>query len=147
MYFDLDHFKPFADTFGFAIADRIIVQTGALLGEIAARCGDFVGHIGGDDFLLVCPLGRAHELTEEAAARFGDITREAVGPDIAARASFTGLSRDGKPQEFPLAQMTAVVVPVDPTSWVSVAHLGEAAATWKKAAKARGGGQIIWAHI
>ena len=57
-YIDLDNFKPFADTFGFATADRVIRETGRALREAAAEtgggdAGDFVGHIGGDDFIVV----------------------------------------------------------------------------------------------
>ncbi|RYG66520.1 response regulator, partial [bacterium] len=39
VYYDLDYFKPFADTFGFSVADVVITQTGAMLGEIAAEGG------------------------------------------------------------------------------------------------------------
>ncbi|MBW3635844.1 MAG: response regulator [Armatimonadetes bacterium] len=143
IYFDLDHFKPFADTFGFAVADAVISGTGALLGEMASESGDFAGHIGGDDFLLICPSHRAQVLCETGAARFGEVISRAVSEEIFARGQFTGLNRDGEPQDFPLAKLTAVIVPVAPESWISVAHLGEAAATWKKAAKARGGGVVL----
>ena len=147
IYFDLDFFKPFADTFGFSVADQVISGTGALLGQMAAENGDFAGHIGGDDFLMICPALRAPEVADEGATRFGEVVRSAVSDEIFAKGSFTGLNREGQAQEFPLAQLTAVVVPVEPETWVSVAHLGEAAATWKKAAKARGGGGVIVAQI
>ncbi|PQV63154.1 response regulator receiver modulated diguanylate cyclase [Abditibacterium utsteinense] len=146
IYFDLDYFKPFADTFGFSVADEVISRTGALLGKLAAECGDFAGHIGGDDFLLVSPAGRAHDLAQSGAARFSEVVKRAVSAEIFARGVFHGLNRDGEAQEFPLARLTAVIIPVDPQNWVSVAHLGEAAATWKKAAKTRGAGSIIFAE-
>jgi PleD family two-component response regulator len=147
VYFDLDYFKPFADTFGFSVADEVITGTGALLGEIAGEHGDFVGHIGGDDFLLVCSSERAQTYAEAGATRFAQVVKKSVSGEIFAKGQFTGLNRDGEPQEFPLAQLTAVIVPVDPEHWISVSHLGEAAATWKKAAKARGEGGVIVAEI
>lgn len=146
VYIDLDHFKPFADTFGFAAADEVIVETGRLLGEIVARCQDFAGHIGGDDFLLVCAPDRARALSEEAARGFSEIVAHAVGPEAAERGTFAGAARSGVLKQFPLAKLTSVIVPVEPESWVSVAHLGEAAATWKLAAKSNGGGQIVEAR-
>lgn len=147
VYIDLDHFKPFADTFGFAAADEVITAMGALLGDLASQNGDFVGHIGGDDFLLVCPLERAQTLSQEAALRFGSLVRAIVGAEVAARGTFTGLSREGVAQTFALAKLTAVIVPVDKGQWISVAHLGEAAATWKKIARAQSLGQVVVAEI
>lgn len=146
IYIDLDHFKPFADTFGFAAADEVISNTGKLLGEIVAPCGDFAGHIGGDDFLVVCELERARPLATQAAHGFEKIVAGAVGAESAARGTFSGADRSGNVRQFPLAQLTSVIVPIDPHDWVSVAHLGEAAATWKLAAKSNGGGRIVEAR-
>ena len=147
IYFDLDHFKPFADTFGFSVADQVIMGTGALLGEIAGENGDFIGHIGGDDFLMICDSNRAKTLAQSGAARFSEVVSQSVSAEIFARGHFMGLNRDGEPQQFPLARLTAVIVPVEPGNWVSIAHLGEAAATWKKAAKTRGAGGVLVAQI
>ncbi|HEX9998234.1 MAG TPA: response regulator [Abditibacterium sp.] len=147
VYFDLDHFKSFADTFGFSVADEVIMGTGALLGQIASEHGDFVGHIGGDDFLLVCASPHAEMLAQQGATRFAEVVQHSVSAEIFARGHYMGLNRSGEPQQFPLATLTAVIVPVEPQNWISVAHLGEAAATWKKAAKSRGAGGVILAQI
>ena len=146
VYIDIDHFKPFADTFGFVAADEVIIETGKLMGEIVAPNGDFAGHIGGDDFLLVCAPDRARALSQTAADGFGALVARAVGSEAAARGTFPGTDRKGVLNQFPLARLTSVIVPVEPQSWVSVAHLGEAAATWKLAAKSNGGGQIVEAR-
>ena len=146
IYIDIDSFKPFADTFGFAAADEVITATGKMLGELVAPCGDFAGHIGGDDFLLVCAPERAHDLAQVAAQRFTPIVAGAVGQENAERGIFTGIDRKGNPKQFKLASLTSVVVPIEPENWVSLAHLGEAAATWKLAAKSNGGGRIVEAR-
>ena len=146
VYIDIDSFKPFADTFGFAAADEVITATGKTLGELVAPCGDFAGHIGGDDFLLVCAAERARPLAQEAAQKFTAIVADAVGDENARRGTFSGLGRDGQMKQFKLASLTSVIVPIDSANWVSVAHLGEAAATWKLAAKSNGGGTIVEAR-
>ncbi len=143
VYIDLDNFKPFADTFGFIAADEVITKAGKMLGAIAAVDLDFAGHIGGDDFLLVCDESRAHQLAELAGQQFIEVLTEVIGEDLAKKGSFKGLNRNGELQEFPLTGLTAVIVPVDKENFVSLAHLGEAAATWKKAAKSDGGGKIV----
>lgn len=147
VYFDFDHFKPFADTFGFALADQVVRNVGEILGEMASRSGDFVAHIGGDDFLLVCGSGRASFLANEGFERFRDLICDLVGPQITAKGLFTGLGRDGQTREFPVASLTAVIVPVEPDTWQGAAHLGEWAATWKRAAKAGGGAQVVEARL
>ena len=146
IYIDIDSFKPFADTFGFAAADEVITATGKMLGELVAPCGDFAGHIGGDDFLLVCEKERAHDLAQNAAEKFTGIVAGAVGAESAARGTFTGADRKGDLKQFKLASLTSVIVPIEPADWVSVAHLGEAAATWKLAAKSNGGDRIVEAR-
>jgi len=147
VYFDFDHFKPFADTFGFALADQVVRGTGVLLGELAARNGDFAAHIGGDDFLLVCVPERAWPLAQEISQRFRALVCDLVPASIAEKGSFPGLSRDGQMREFPLTSITAVIVPIEPAHWRGVAHLGEWAAQGKRAAKMNGGGQIVEAPL
>lgn len=65
IYCDLDRFKWFNDRYGFEVGDQIIVRTANLLKE-AVRCygsaTDFVGHIGGDDFIVITQESCAAEL-------------------------------------------------------------------------------------
>lgn len=52
-YCDLDHFKPFNDAYGYRRGDEVIQFVGRLLSSQVSNEHDFVGHIGGDDFVLV----------------------------------------------------------------------------------------------
>lgn len=52
-YCDLDHFKPFNDAYGYRRGDEVIQFVGRLLSSMVNSDHDFVGHIGGDDFVLV----------------------------------------------------------------------------------------------
>jgi diguanylate cyclase (GGDEF)-like protein len=60
IFADLDHFKPINDDYGHAAGDRLL-QTIADRIRGAARDSDFVGRIGGDEFLIVCPAVRAED--------------------------------------------------------------------------------------
>ena len=69
-YIDLDNFKPFADTFGFSIADMVIRDMGQAIRGAIETTGtptDFVGHIGGDDFIAVTSVQKA--LVDRARVR------------------------------------------------------------------------------
>ncbi len=153
-YLDLDNFKPFADTYGFAIADEIIRGVGAALRNILALGNgggdgtatgpnaEFVGHIGGDDFIVICPPGRAEVIATMGAERCREAFAAVVGPEAMQRGSFRGVDREGVVREFPLASISAAIVMVRADAWVNLAHLGMRAADAKRRAKQRGPGSI-----
>jgi len=52
-YCDLDHFKPYNDVYGYGRGDQILQQVAEILTSHVNPEMDFVGHVGGDDFILV----------------------------------------------------------------------------------------------
>jgi diguanylate cyclase (GGDEF)-like protein len=149
-YLDVDHFKPFNDVFGFAVADAVIRDAGVALQDAVTATGgtlgpdgDFAGHIGGDDFLLLTTPGRAEPLVREAQRAFRRLVESRVGSETVARGRFTGLDRQGTLREFPLATLTAVVLLVDAVRWRSSVDLGVRAADAKRRAKATGAGTVL----
>lgn len=145
-YIDLDNFKPFADAYGFAVADNVIRDTGIALHGAVESCGgngDFAGHIGGDDFIIVTVPERVEAITKEAACRFAEVARGAMGDEAMRSGTFTGVDRDGRAREFPVVGLSAAILMVDPATWVSVNHLGAFAAEVKRQAKQQGPGTIL----
>ncbi|MEP7380251.1 MAG: response regulator [Gemmatimonadota bacterium] len=147
-YLDLDNFKPFADTFGFAIADVVIRGLGAAIrGASSTIPGDvsqdFVGHIGGDDFIVISSAERAAPLMDVCAARCREVIETAVGPAAAALGAYSGVDREGRVREFPLAGVSVAVLHVQPSTWVNLAHLGMRAAELKRRAKMKGNGAVL----
>jgi diguanylate cyclase (GGDEF)-like protein len=147
-YLDLDNFKPFADTFGFAIADEVIRGLGAAIRDSIEIAGstaahDFVGHIGGDDFIVVTDRARADGVVIECVARCRHVIEQAVGPEAAAEGVFIGVDREGRVRRFPLACISSAVLHVSPAGWVNLAHLGMRAAEVKRRAKQRGPGTVL----
>jgi diguanylate cyclase (GGDEF)-like protein len=155
-YFDIDNFKPFNDVFGFATADAVIRGTGEALREAVEACGtprdaarggpgevDFVGHVGGDDFVLVTAPEVAERVAVEAARRFRRMVERAVGMGAATRGTFTALDREGRVREYPLATVSIVVLHVAPGRWEGAARLGARAAEVKRRAKQHGGDAVL----
>lgn len=145
-YIDLDNFKPFADTFGFTVADVVIRETGKVIRAAVEAHGhpsDFTGHIGGDDFIVVTDVERAAAVARDASARFKQIIHRTVGEAALLRGTFTGEDRDGQQREFPITQLSAAVLLVDPAHWVSIGHIGTLAANVKRQAKQHGPGTIL----
>jgi PleD family two-component response regulator len=145
-YIDLDNFKPFADHFGFAVADDVIRKTGDAIRKAVSAVGtpeDFVGHIGGDDFLVITAPHRADDLAQECAMRFRAVVTEAVGEDAMRLGTFTAVDREGVLRTMPLACLSAAILIVRPEEWISSKHLGARAAEVKRRAKHRGPGTIV----
>lgn len=145
-YIDLDNFKPFADTFGFTLADTVIRETGALIREaveVAGSADDFPGHIGGDDFIVVTSPAQAERIARECVTRFARVAARAVGEEAAQSGRYMGEDRDGSRREFPLTQLSAAVLVVNPKQWVSIGHIGTLAAQVKRQAKQHGPGTIL----
>lgn len=145
-YIDLDNFKPFADTFGFTIADMVIRDMGHAIRDAVDRVGareDFVGHIGGDDFIVVTTERDAEPIAHECAAQFRGVAARAVGEEAVARGHFMGIDREGRAREFPIARLSTAILNVEPERWISVSHIGSLAAEMKRRAKQRGPGTIL----
>jgi len=70
-YCDLDHFKPFNDVYGYATGDEVIKLTGRILSDICDPARDFIGHIGGDDFVLVLRSRDCQTRCRRALENFG----------------------------------------------------------------------------
>ncbi|HUA79790.1 MAG TPA: GGDEF domain-containing protein [Dyella sp.] len=113
-YVDLNHFKPFNDQYGYFRGDEMIrLLAGILTAHVNPRC-DFVGHIGGDDFLLVLQShdwedrcrGMVELFNQRAYALFTD-------EDIARR-GIVGEDRHGNTQFFPITTVAIGAVRVAP---------------------------------
>jgi PleD family two-component response regulator len=140
VYFDLDDFKPFGDRFGFTVADAAIRAAASALAESGApHPGVFAGHVGGDDFVLVCGSEEAAEMAREARSRFDAALRPHLPPETASSGTYRGIDRAGSERELPVTRLSAAVVRIDPARWTSLRSLGERVATAKYLAKTRGG--------
>ena len=145
-YLDLDHFKSFADTFGFAVADSVIRATGPALRRALEAGGlpdDFAGHIGGDDFVVITAADKAESVAQAAAAEFGRAVAAIIGDEAARRGTFRGRDRQGNEHDFPVARLACVMLIVEAGRWMSFVALGERAAECKREAKAQGAGAIV----
>ena len=70
---DLDEFKSFNDVYGFLRGDRLLLALSACLQGAAAEAGEpqpFLGHVGGDDFVVVCTPEQAEPLGKRLVAAF-----------------------------------------------------------------------------
>ena len=134
-YFDLDNFKPFHDHFGFVAADEAIRAAARALREGAEPTGSFVGHVGGDDFVLIAPPSAAGFEVPRVQASFRAALAAHLPAEVVARGRYSGQDRDGADREFPLTRLSAGVLTIDAARAVSLDDLGPVIARLKLAAK------------
>lgn len=74
-YVDLDHFKSVNDAYGFLRGDQVIGTLARTLDRAVAEAGapvPFLGHVGGDDFIVLCTPHQAQQVAERTIALFAE---------------------------------------------------------------------------
>lgn len=137
-YLDLDFFKPFSDRFGFAAADRVIRTVGSILIGVTGT-GTFVGHVGGDDFVVFVACGDARAQMLTAQARLREALRDILPAGEGNRDTYRGMDREGVKRDFPITRLTAAIIHVDPKGIESLFDLSETVADAKRISKRPGG--------
>lgn len=122
---DVDYFKSFNDHYGYARGDQAIQTVARLLIEAATRHGaeeNFVGHIGGDDFVVLTTPEMAEELAEDAIQQFAAAVRELYDAEDRERGYVEVRNRLHQPERFPLMSLTMALVSTDR---MPVSHLAQ----------------------
>ncbi|MCB6183303.1 GGDEF domain-containing protein [Leeia sp. TBRC 13508] len=146
-YADLDHFKPFNDVYGYRKGDDIIRLTANLLLDISQPKRDFVGHIGGDDFIVLMQSADWEHRCRMALQRFDQDVSNLFLPGHREQGGFMGVNRQGENTLIPLTSLSigAVVVP---SGACSTHHdLAELAAEVKHMAKMTQGSSLSICHM
>lgn len=113
IYLDLDHFKSYNDRYGFESGDRVILFTAALLSSVVKKFGarnDFIGHIGGDDFIIITVPEKAEILCAKIARYFDRLIRRFYDPEDRAAGGIRGCDRSGGETFFPLISISIAIV-------------------------------------
>lgn len=112
-YADLDNFKAYNDTYGFLKGDGVIHQTARILVEAVRALGspdDFVGHVGGDDFVVITTPAHVESICRRAVTEFDRVIPLYYDAEARARGYIDILDRYGQPNRFTLMTITLVYV-------------------------------------
>ncbi len=136
LYLDVDHFEAYADAFGFHKADEVAADLGRLVLERSRVFGGgaaFVGHVGGDDFIVVCDPTHAEELAQELVDAF----------DGRVNGWYAGTP--GAEQMAKRMTVSIAVVDVQKSGAKSLEEMSKFLAATKRASKRReGSNYVIW---
>lgn len=147
-YVDLNHFKPFNDKYGYWKGDEMLKGAAAILAEACDPARDFLGHVGGDDFLVLYQSGDWWARIEGAIRRFNDAACAMYSAADRAAGGMQGEDRRGQPVFFPPVSMAVGVVCVSGDGVAGLQRLGSqqigaAAAAAKREAKRSASGIAV----
>jgi len=136
-YIDINNFKPYNDTFGFARGDEVLRMMARIMSNTVkeSKEGGFVGHIGGDDFVFIVPGLNAEQACQTILANFNIIVSDLFGDEEKNRGYYVALDRKGEAQKIPLLGISIAVVPTDNPQIQHTGKVVEVAAELKKLAK------------
>ena len=137
-YVDLDKFKAYNDTYGFEHGDEVIKETARILILSVQECGDpsdFVGHIGGDDYVVVTSIERYEPICKKVIAEFDARVPSFYNEADRNRGYIVANDRQGIQRQIPLLSISIGVVTNQHRKIDHVAQVGEIGAELKSYAK------------
>ena len=146
IFLDLDNFKAFNDRYGFPVGDTAIRAVAEVLVEVVqtqGRPGDFVGHIGGDDFWLLTEPERAEELAEAIKEAVDTRMPTLYDDEDRAQGFVRVLNRRHELENFPLMSVTIAVALYDPATGTHLAQVDDALAELKQYGKGQLGSVVV----
>lgn len=136
LWIDIDDFKSFNDHYGFARGDALIERLAGMLTSVARHePSAFLGHVGGDDMVLLSSVPRAVALAAEVVRRFDAEIGELYEPEDRARGYVEAVDRRGVAQRAPLVTLSIGIVRADALRFASATDVARAAAEVKEVAK------------
>ena len=143
---DLDNFKSFNDRYGYAQGNEIIKATAELIKSTVSRYNsddNFVGHIGGDDFVAIVNQRHHRAICETIIKEFDRMVPNYYNVKDRKKGYIVGNTRQGLEVRFPIMTISIAVVNVDPQSPTSHLIIGEIAAELKEHAKSIQGSVFV----
>lgn len=134
-YVDLNHFKPFNDQYGYWQGDEMLKMAAALLATACEPTRDFLGHVGGDDFLILFQSADWQARITQAMTAFNANALAMYTPADRAAGGIHAEDRKGLPAFFRFVTMAVGALHVHPGAARNSDDIGTAAALAKRRAK------------
>ncbi len=145
-YIDLNKFKEFNDAYGFEMGDRIISFTANIVMKALRAQGeqaDFLGHIGGDDFIFITTIDRWENICKMIVDEFERGKLAFYKDEDKARGYIIAKNRQGQVTQVPLIGIAIAVLTNELRVFTHVGQIGQVAAELKHFAKSQGGSVYV----
>lgn len=138
LYIDLDNFKAYNDVYGFSAGDEMIKFTArTIVNNVHKNEEDnnFVGHIGGDDFIAIVEDKKYEEICQGIIAEFDKGVSKYFNKEDIEKGYLEVLNRKGIVEEFPITSISIGAVEVDVGRFNNTLEIGEVGAQVKHLSK------------
>jgi diguanylate cyclase (GGDEF)-like protein len=142
LYLDVDNFKAYNDVYGFARGDTAIKMIADILADNSRTFGspnDFIGHIGGDDFVIITSPEYVDALCENIIKEFDERVPELYSDEDRKAGFISTANRRGDIIKYPIMSISIAVVSNEFRTLSNHIEVGEIAAEMKKKAKSVAG--------
>ncbi|MFO7765751.1 MAG: diguanylate cyclase [Pelovirga sp.] len=113
LYIDLDNFKSYGDRYGYKAGSDVLSRVGEMIQQVVIEFGnteDMVGHIGGDDYVVLTTLDKGEFLAQKIISRFEEMVPSFYSSADRAARHFIGKDRYGVERKFPLMSISIAVI-------------------------------------
>ncbi|MCS6993236.1 MAG: response regulator [Anaerolineales bacterium] len=127
----INHFEAFKDVYGFVAGDDVLRFTGMLIGEVLDELGtpaDFVGHAGGDNFVVITTEGASSQVKTRLKERFAEEVQTHYNFIDRQQGFILAPGPDGQTEQFPLMTLAIGLVSPSQTSFADIREITELAA-------------------
>ena len=138
--------EAYNDHYGYAKGNDVITATAGMISEAVARYGtedDFIGHIGGDDYVLITTPDLYPRLCQSVLDTFDKTIPDFYDEEDRERGHIIGENRQGQEVKFPLATLSIAVVTNIKRKFKNHIQYGEVAAEMKEHAKTIAGSTFM----
>jgi len=135
---DLDNFKAFNDRYGYANGSEVIKETARLIENSVKAKGtpdDFIGHVGGDDYVVITVPDVMREVASEIISQFDRRIPEFYEQSDREKGYIHGKTRQGVDMKFPLMTISIAIVTNERRKLANALEASEIAAELKDYAK------------
>jgi diguanylate cyclase (GGDEF)-like protein len=134
-YLDMNHFKPFNDQYGYWQGDEMIRLLARLAAAHSDPQRDFVGHVGGDDFLILFQSTDWRQRCERVIREFAELARELYDESARQAGGIQAEDRHGVLRFFPFTTLSVGALRVEGGQFADAEEVASRAALAKRQAK------------
>ena len=146
LYIDLDNFKAYNDVYGFSNGDEIIKFTArTIINNVHKKDEDnnFIGHIGGDDFIAIVEDKDYEEICQNIIAEFDKGVQKYFTKEDLQKGYLEVANRKGITEQFPITSISIGAVEVDEGRFYNTLEIGEVGAQVKHLSKTVPGSSYV----
>ena len=146
LYLDLDHFKAYNDYYNYRAGDDVIGLLSQILIDVVDKDGekeDFIGHIGGDDFVVITAPERAEKICSEMINIFDNKIPGFYRTKEREQGYVEVENRKYELERFPLVSLTIALVESNRYDISHVAELNDLVAELKHRGKQFSGSVVV----